>query len=119
MRASRQTELERQFPLHLVYAWLGNSPKVAQRSYLLVTEADFEKAVRSYSVVPTWYESSGQGETGPDWKSETPREITEFAGYSGGSGWGGIRTPGRVNPTPVFKTGALNRSATHPFRRFH
>ena len=30
------------------------------------------------------------------------------------SGWGGIRTPGRVNPTPVFKTGALNRSATHP-----
>ena len=44
MRASRQTELEREFPLHVVCSWLGNSPKVAQRSYLLVTSADFQKA---------------------------------------------------------------------------
>ena len=44
MRASRQTELERKFPLHVVCAWLGNSPKIAQRSYLLVTEADFQNA---------------------------------------------------------------------------
>ena len=44
MRASRQTELERMFPLHVVCAWLGNSPKIAQRSYLLTTEADFQKA---------------------------------------------------------------------------
>jgi hypothetical protein len=29
-------------------------------------------------------------------------------------GWGGIRTHGELAPTPVFKTGALNRSATHP-----
>ncbi len=29
-------------------------------------------------------------------------------------GWGGIRTHGGLSPTPVFKTGALNRSATHP-----
>src|SRR3546814_15987162 len=31
-------------------------------------------------------------------------------------GWGGIRTHGELAPTPVFKTGALNRSATHPLR---
>ena len=29
-------------------------------------------------------------------------------------GWGGIRTPGALAGTPVFKTGALNHSATHP-----
>ena len=29
-------------------------------------------------------------------------------------GRGGIRTHGRLSPTPVFKTGALNRSATLP-----
>jgi hypothetical protein len=29
-------------------------------------------------------------------------------------GWGGIRTHGELSPTPVFKTGAFNRSATHP-----
>lgn len=46
MRASRQTELEREFPLHVVCQWLGNSPKVAQRSYLLTTEADFAKAIQ-------------------------------------------------------------------------
>ena len=34
--------------------------------------------------------------------------------------WGGIRTPGGVAPTTVFKTVAIDRSATHPklfFRR--
>ena len=29
-------------------------------------------------------------------------------------GEGGIRTHGRVAPSPVFKTGAFNRSATSP-----
>lgn len=44
MRASRQTELEREFPLHVVCSWLGNSVRIAQKSYLLVTEDDFAKA---------------------------------------------------------------------------
>jgi len=44
MRASRQTELQREFPLHVVCSWLGNSPRIAQQSYLLVTEEDFAKA---------------------------------------------------------------------------
>ena len=57
MRASRQTELERQFPLHVVCAWLGNSPKVAQRSYLLVTEEDFRMAA---SATPN-HAKIGQG----------------------------------------------------------
>jgi hypothetical protein len=44
MRASRQTELQREFPLHVVCSWLGNSPRIAQQSYLLVTEYDFARA---------------------------------------------------------------------------
>ena len=44
MRVSRQTELQREFPLHVVCSWLGNSPRIAQQSYLLVTEDDFAKA---------------------------------------------------------------------------
>ena len=39
--------------------------------------------------------------------------MTSAAKYGG---WGGIRTPGEREPTPVFKTGALNHSATHPHR---
>jgi hypothetical protein len=42
-RASRQTELQREFPLHVFCSWLGNSPRIAQQSYLLVTEDDFAK----------------------------------------------------------------------------
>ncbi len=44
MRASRQTELEAQFPRHVVCAWMGNSSAVAEKSYLLVTEEDFRVA---------------------------------------------------------------------------
>ena len=44
MRASRQTEFQREFPLHVVCSWLGNSPRIAQQSYLLVTEDDFARA---------------------------------------------------------------------------
>jgi len=54
MRASRQTELERQFPIHVVCAWLGNPPKVAQRSYLLVTDDDIHRAkTENGSILPT------------------------------------------------------------------
>jgi hypothetical protein len=31
-------------------------------------------------------------------------------------GEGGIRTPGRFNPSTVFKTAAFDRSATSPIR---
>jgi hypothetical protein len=44
MRASRQTELPREFPMHVVCSLLGSSPRIAQQSYLLVTEEDFAKA---------------------------------------------------------------------------
>ncbi len=47
MRASRQTELEREFPTHVVCAWLGNSVAVAKKSYLLVTQEDFSKAAQN------------------------------------------------------------------------
>lgn len=46
MRASRQTELEAQFPLHVVCAWLGNSESVAKDSYLLVTDSHFQTAIK-------------------------------------------------------------------------
>ena len=38
-----------------------------------------------------------------------PKRAFNFYG-----GWGGIRTPGGVAPTAVFKTVAFDRSATHP-----
>jgi len=46
MRASRQTELCEEYPIHVVCAWLGNTRAVAQEHYLQVTDAHFAKAVK-------------------------------------------------------------------------
>jgi hypothetical protein len=45
MRATRQTELSAQFPLHVVCDWLGNSAPIAQKHYLQVTEQHFAEAI--------------------------------------------------------------------------
>ena len=44
MRASRETELAKDYPIHVVTAWLGNTPRIALKHYLQVTDADFERA---------------------------------------------------------------------------
>jgi hypothetical protein len=46
LRASKGTELARRFPVHVVASWLGNTPRIARRHYLQVTEADFAKTVQ-------------------------------------------------------------------------
>ena len=43
-RSSRQTELEAEFPLHVVCSWLGNSERTARKHYLKTRECHFEKA---------------------------------------------------------------------------
>jgi len=45
LRASRETELAADYPLHVVTAWLGNTPKIAMKHYLMTTESDFSKAM--------------------------------------------------------------------------
>ena len=33
-------------PIYVVAAWLGNTPRIAMKHYLQVTEADYEKALQ-------------------------------------------------------------------------
>ncbi len=44
LRSSRETELAADYPIHVVTAWLGNTPTIALRHYLLTTDADFDRA---------------------------------------------------------------------------
>lgn len=44
MRASRQTELEREFGRTAACAWIGNSERVAEAHYLMVTSSDWQRA---------------------------------------------------------------------------
>lgn len=53
LRASRQTELAAEHPIHVVCAWLGNTPAVAQGHYLQVRDSDYENAVRGRPVQAT------------------------------------------------------------------
>jgi len=46
MRASRETELAAEHPVHVAAAWIGNTPRVAIEHYLQVRDEDFEKAVQ-------------------------------------------------------------------------
>lgn len=64
LRSTRQTELENQFPTHVVCKWMGNSPQVAHKHYLKVTAEHFEQALRLTQELPP--DSSGQTATTAD-----------------------------------------------------
>ena len=44
LRSTRETELVEKFPIHVVTAWIGNSPDVAMKHYLQVHEGHYEQA---------------------------------------------------------------------------
>jgi integrase len=50
LRASRETELMREHPAHVVHAWLGNSREVAEDHYLMVTDEDYRRAAHPAPV---------------------------------------------------------------------
>ena len=43
--ANRETELVNDFPIHVATEWLGNTPVVATKHYLQVTDDHFAQAV--------------------------------------------------------------------------
>jgi integrase len=47
LRATRETELAEIYPMHVVCAWIGNSPAVAAKHYLQVTDAHFAEAAQN------------------------------------------------------------------------
>ncbi len=49
LRSTRETELARLHPLHLVTAWLGNTARVATAHYLQVTADDYLRAAQNPS----------------------------------------------------------------------
>ena len=53
MRKSRETELVQNHPIHVVTKWLGNTPRVAMKHYLMVTDADYQKALQSPGKMTT------------------------------------------------------------------
>ena len=46
LRASCETDLMQNHPIHVVTAWIGNTPKIALGHYLQTLDADFQKALK-------------------------------------------------------------------------
>jgi integrase len=44
LRASRETELAADYPIHVVCQWIGNTAAIAAKHYLTVREEDYERA---------------------------------------------------------------------------
>jgi integrase len=96
LRASRETELSERFPMHVVCAWIGNSPRVA-RDYYLMMHDGFLKAAQGAALQQP--ESSSNDRKQERTESPQPVSVTQNAAEIaiGGSGFSGpdkIRTTG-------------------------
>ena len=69
LRSTRETELLKDFPIHVVCGWIGNTERIARRHYLQTTEADFDKALgvqraaKSAAISSSEYAQLAQEET--------------------------------------------------------
>ena len=83
LRASRQTELEQTYPTYVVCKWLGNTPNVARKHYLTVTEDHF-RAAAAGGQAGDKRGTQQPAETRSDAheKSRTPVEVRENASFS-------------------------------------
>ena len=48
LRASRETELAAEYPIHVACAWIGNSAAIAAKHYLQVTDADYDRGAGGF-----------------------------------------------------------------------
>jgi hypothetical protein len=86
--ASRETKLAKEYPIHVVTAWLGNTPRIAMKHDLQVmTDADFERASQSDAQMAhntaqnTAQNAAQQAHAGG---RNDSREMTQPPGKSGG-----------------------------------
>jgi integrase len=75
MRSTRETELSDRYPIQVVTAWLGNSPTVAIKHYLQVTDEHFDNATAK-SEAERKAERQGAIEAGEDRRREIEK-ITQ------------------------------------------
>ena len=44
MRSSCESDLVKRHPLHIAARWLGNTPRIAEKHYLITSDEDFDEA---------------------------------------------------------------------------
>lgn len=79
LRSTRETELLKDFPIHVVCGWIGNTERIARRHYLQTTEPDFDKAIGLQRAAKSAAISSGEYAQLAQDKSKEPRFHAESA----------------------------------------
>ena len=79
-RSSRQTELVQQYPTYVVCAWLGNTPSIAHKHYLTMTDEHFERAVKTGDKLGTQTPALCRKESHA--KRRESHKLTETASFS-------------------------------------
>ena len=78
LRSTRETELAKEHPIHVVCEWIGNSELVASRHYLQVTDEDFEKALE-----PTTHETTQSQQIPGNHESSKERHTADSSQKDG------------------------------------
>jgi integrase len=82
LRASRQTELAADYPLHTVCAWIGNTKAIAAGHYLQVTDADWTRATAEAAANPATHAPQSAPKGGEP-KTQNPHNPAELVGVGG------------------------------------
>jgi hypothetical protein len=107
LRASCETDLVKNHPLHVACAWIGNSEIIAKKHYLQVTDEDYARAASGAAV------SAGQHRTGGEPAMQNPTGNSEN-GDRLGHPWGHNRPA--VSTEKQQKTHEALQQALHPLR---
>ncbi len=75
LRTSRETELAELYPVHVVAGWLGHTPRIAIKHYLMTTAEHFEDAVRVDDQKAT-QKATQQASAMPEMGCEEPQVET-------------------------------------------
>ena len=98
LRASRETELKREYPDHVVHAWIGNSKEVAEDHYLMVTDEDYERAASGRPIYPAQNPAQSDADVG---RLEPTRQKQKTVIPARNEDHGPFSTP-TGSRTPVF-----------------
>ncbi len=74
LRSTRETELVAEFPVHVVCRWLGNTPAVAMKSYLQVTEDHYRQAAQNAAQQPQEAPRSDENEP-PQYREDNSKNA--------------------------------------------
>lgn len=129
LRASRQTELEDDWPSHVVNRWLGNSEKVGRDHYLQITDDHFEKAARDGAEIGAVSQGNASQPEAPAEKKRAASPTKRRTNGSSASERGSLQNAAKCvhgngwesNPpgdfsaaTTDLKSAAVTRSAYTP-----